>query len=150
MRAAFDWSSFLHQWNDELLRSRSLADRLRLYPDEDLAAAIEAGWLGYPGAMAEDITQGEQRLGTTLPPSYRAFLMTSNGWRHSGAFVHKLWSTTEIEWLTARHRDGIDGWLEGERYCGEPLAIPDEQYFVYGEGQDSTTLDKVQNGGSAA
>ncbi|WP_406422843.1 SMI1/KNR4 family protein [Streptomyces sp. NBC_00842] len=29
----------------------------------------------------------EQRLGTALPPSLRAFLATTNGWRHAGCFV---------------------------------------------------------------
>ena len=137
---AFDWHGFLQEWNDEILRSRSLADRHRHFPDDDLATAVASGWLGYPGATPDDIARTEARLGTTLPPSYRTFLMTSNGWWHPSDFVPKLWSTHEIEWLRVRHRPGIDAWREGAEYGGEPLVIPDEEYFVYGEQQDPTTI----------
>lgn len=136
----FNWRGFLGDWNDEIRQSRSLADRLRRRPDVDLAEAVATGWLGYPGATAEQIACAEARLGTALPPSYRAFLMASNGWRHAGAFVHKLWSSTEIGWLVTRHRASIDAWMEGEHPHGEPIAIPDERYFVYGEGQDPVTM----------
>lgn len=136
-RTAFNWRAFLRGWNDELLRSRRLADRLWHHPENDIKEAVAAGWLGYPGAPPAAIEWAEARLGATLPPSYRAFLMASNGWRDAGSFVQKLWSTDEIAWLATRHRERIDAWLEGERTYGEPLPTPDEQYFVYGEGQES-------------
>ncbi len=138
--AAFNWRRFFRDWNDELLESRRLADRLWYRWDEDLAEAAAARWLGYPAASEEEITRAEARLGTTLPPSYRAFLQASNGWRYLGTFVPELWPSWKIDWLTNKHRERVDAWLEGERYHGEPIRIPDERYFVYGKEQDPVTL----------
>jgi hypothetical protein len=116
----FDWRSFLNQWSMALLRSEKLGRGL---PQEE----IDALWLGYPGASEEQVAQAESRLGTVLPPSYRAFLKASNGWRRTGPFIDRLWSTAEIEWFVVRHRD----WAEGP----DDFAVPDEQYFVYGDEQ---------------
>jgi len=45
------------------------------YDDE----VVESGWLGSPPATEEAIQALEARLRRPLPPSYRAFLMTTNG-----------------------------------------------------------------------
>lgn len=121
----FNWQDFLAQWSQELLASRTVRERLS-------AEVIAASWLGYPGATEAQLAQAEARLGILFPPSYREFLKVTNGWREAGYFIHKLWSTEEIEWHAVRHQDLIDAWLEGS---GGPHPIPDEEYFVYEEGQ---------------
>nr|WP_243274721.1 SMI1/KNR4 family protein [Streptomyces albus] len=44
----------------------------------------EAGWLGYEPAGEEAVLAAEERLGVRLPPTYRNFLLTSNGWSSIG------------------------------------------------------------------
>ncbi|MBF1999898.1 MAG: SMI1/KNR4 family protein [Synechococcales cyanobacterium M58_A2018_015] len=134
----FDWKCFLKRWSQEMIESMG-NERNKLPP-----AVIESGWLGYPGATEEQIAQAETRLGTALPPSYRAFLKVTNGWRQMTPFIYRLWSTEEIDWFTVRHPDWLDTLLEKSRYLSptapnvsSPLpSIPDEDYFVYGDEQD--------------
>lgn len=140
MTTGFDWAQFLHRWNGELLRSRHIAETLQHALDDDLPAAVEAGWLGFPPATPAQLAATEARLGTTLPPSYKAFLAVSNGWQYPTTFIPKLWSCEEIAWLTVRHQGMIDAWLVGERYYGKPVPIRDEVYLVYGPRQDPTTF----------
>lgn len=137
-----DWSGFLSQWNAELISSPRLREELRNVSNGDLERAVENGWLGYPGATEAELMAAEHRLGMQLPPSYRSFLATSNGWLLPGYCIPKLWSTHEIEWLPTRHRESIDSWLEGEHLGTESTiaAIPDSEYFVYGEAQDTVTM----------
>jgi hypothetical protein len=130
----FNWQDFLAQWSQELLASRTVRERLS-------AEVIAASWLGYPGATEAQLAQAEARLGILFPPSYREFLKVTNGWREAGYFIHKLWSTEEIEWHAVRHQDLIDAWLEGS---GGPHPVPDEEYFVYGEGQTDFREEYLQ------
>jgi cell wall assembly regulator SMI1 len=39
-----------------------------------------SGWLGRPPATKVEIDELEESLNVVLPPSYRDFLLTSNGW----------------------------------------------------------------------
>lgn len=123
----FDWPGLMTQWNAELVAD----DEIRgLLPPE----VVASGWLGYPGATEEQLAALETRLGAALPPSYRAFLVYSNGWRETGHFIPAIWSTEEIEWFAVRNQDTIDAWIDGERYDGsEPVPISDEEYLDYGE-----------------
>ena len=124
---AFDWPTFLREWSRELLASADIADQL---PPE----VVASGWLGYPGATEEQLRQAEARLGRQLPPSYRAFLQASNGWRQTGPFIWRLWSTEEVDWFAARNREWIDAYTEP---AGDLDPVPDERYFVYDETQDT-------------
>jgi hypothetical protein len=128
---SFDWTTFLQQYNAELLSSEHVADVVRhLDEDSSLAAAVQAGWQGYPGATEEQLTQTEQRLGMILPPSYRAFLATSNGWRCPSAMIPRLWAAEEIERLAVSDPDVIEAWPPDYGPVG------DADYFVYGDQQD--------------
>jgi len=125
----FDWRNLLTQWSAKILQSGMFDQELP--PD-----VIASGWLGYPGATAAQIAQAEARLGQQLPPSYRAFLLVSNGWRITGSFIDRLWSTEEIEWFRVRHQhDWIDAWITGARSQGPLIPISDRDYFVYGSAQ---------------
>lgn len=127
MMTTFNWRDLMIQWNQELLADEEM--RAELPPE-----VIASGWLGYPGATAEQLAQLEERLGTLLPPSYREFLQFTNGWRATGHFIPAIWSTEEVEWFAVRNQDTIDAWQEGERYGGrEPDPAPDEEYLAYGE-----------------
>jgi cell wall assembly regulator SMI1 len=78
------------------------------------------GWLGFPGATEARLAAAESRLGVSLPPSYRAFLRVSNGWRVASPFVYRVWGCEEIEWLRVRNRHLIDVWVDSALYVQNP------------------------------
>jgi hypothetical protein len=96
-----------------------------------------SGWLGFDGATESQILAAETRLGRRLPPSYRDFLATSNGWRNVGAFIDRVWSTDAIEWFKARNQEWIDA------YTGPPGAGPliEAGDGVYGAEQDPVSFN---------
>jgi hypothetical protein len=140
--SSFDWESFLKRWSQEILESLG-SDRNNLPPE-----VIESGWLGYPGATDKQIAQAEARLGTQLPPSYRAFLKVTNGWRQTTPFINKLWSTAEIEWFSVRNQSWLNVLLARSEQANAELpnsssphpSIPDEEYLVYGRDQDCSKI----------
>lgn len=69
-----------------------------------------AGWLGEPGASEADICSAEERIGTSLPHSYRAFLKETNGFDHIGDFIYRLYSAGEIDWFRVRNQDWIEAY----------------------------------------
>jgi len=98
-----DWHNFLKRWSAELLQDLDVKAKLP-------ADVIASGWLGYPGATEEQIEGAEARLGARFPPSYRAFLKVSNGWRQVTQSIYKLWSTEDVDWFAVRNQGWIDSW----------------------------------------
>jgi hypothetical protein len=80
--------------------------------------------------------QHEQRLGVRLPPSYREFLRVTNGWDGDGIACGPLLPIEKIGWLRDLDPDLAEDWSSSY----EGLSIPDEDYFVYGKGQDPAHL----------
>ncbi|MFI6695523.1 SMI1/KNR4 family protein [Streptomyces sp. NPDC050433] len=92
------WGSFLERWNAEWAAAPSTREEAEEDGDEDgPAGRIEAG-LGFPPAGEERIAALEQRLGATLPPSYRSFLAVSDGWRGAGRSVCLMGTTEGVHW----------------------------------------------------
>lgn len=129
----------------ELLKSLSataIADEHigKLLPAE----SIQSSWMGYPPASEEELSQVENRIGVKLPPSYRSFLAISNGWRYPSYFVYDLMPASKIGWFRDLQKDWIDAWSAGAadavEQFGQPQPIPDEEYFVYGPGQDPSNF----------
>ena len=150
--SSFDWKSFLLLWSQAILDSMSDEERKQL-PQQ----VLNSGWLGYPGATDKQITKLETRLKRQLPPSYREFLKVTNGWRQTAkdddSFSHKLWSTDEVGGFVIRHPLWIKAFAERHETadmtlidpdelddCWNPIGIPDDEYFVYGEEQDPSKL----------
>ena len=119
----FDWQGLLTGWSAELLRDPEfLADHVDTMSPE----AIASGWVGYPPASEEQIAALEYRIGATLPPSYRAFLAVSNGWRQTSTFIDRVWSTEDVDWFAVRHQDWIDAYAEPAREADGGAAYADE------------------------
>lgn len=73
------------------------------------------------------LADAEQRLGVTLPPSYRAFVLASNGWIAS---TSKLIPLQRVQAFGQADPQYVREWsLE------PPGGISDERYFVYGDAQ---------------
>ncbi len=140
-QSSFHWRPFLEQVSRDLLEDIRIREDLT----EDV---VESCWLGYESASEKEITDLETRLGKHLPPSYRSFLAETNGWRDCGPFIYKLWPCSEVRWFRERNQDWIDAYTHPEnsgveiiypdgQSPPEPKPITDEEYFIYGEEQDS-------------
>ena len=91
------WAELLTWWNHYLLHD-DYHDTVR--ESHVPPTVIASGWLGTPGANEAQIGAVEQRLNTTLPPSYRAFLKRTNGWPVTPMGADSpLWPVAEIDWL---------------------------------------------------
>ncbi|MEN0051880.1 MAG: SMI1/KNR4 family protein, partial [Bacteroidota bacterium] len=112
--------------------------------DKDFASVpsemIEEVWLGYPGATNEEISAAENRLGLTLPPSYKNFLNITNGWQVFDSLFGGLCPIQEVEYYATKHQDLIDAWNHGVEMGGGLTPISDEEYFVYGSLQESAVF----------
>jgi hypothetical protein len=97
---AVDWKPWLIRWSREWIAS---AKPRELEPD-----TVRDGWLGYAPATPDAVAAAEARLGVRLPPSYRDFLLTTDGWRHAGIFVSQMRGTSSLSWL----RDVESFWAE--------------------------------------
>lgn len=121
-----EWKTFLTEYNRELLSYEQVVEAL---PRE----LIKAGWLGYNGAPEPEMAATEKRLATHLPPSYRAFLKASNGWRFPSVSILSLLPAAKVAWFREQNQDWIDA------YIGPSAELPpisDKEYFVYGAKQD--------------
>lgn len=130
---SFNWETLLKKLSLKLIEGHKELSRQKLSLE-----MLASGWLGYPGATEEQITNAEARLETKFPPSYREFLRVSNGWINSDWTELQLWSTEEVDWFATRNQNWIDGW--SPTYTDERPTVPDDLYFVYGEEQDCVNL----------
>lgn len=131
------WKEFLTDWNREVLGWDEFIEDFKMgealfYAEEHFDVSIvdklPTEWLGYPGATEVQLAQAEARLGITFPPSYRQFLVVSNGWRGLTTEVDHLYSTDEVDWLRVREQHMIDLALKyGINDC------TDDEYLAYDE-----------------
>jgi hypothetical protein len=112
----FEWEPFLKQWSQVILAAPDFE------PADLPSDVIESGWLGLPGATDDQIRAAEARLGVDLPPSYRAFLKVTNGWRFTGGFARRLLPVEEIDWLRVQYQEWIQAWIEPWDATGWPGA----------------------------
>lgn len=101
--------------------------------------------LFYPPASLEQITGAEARLNTPLPPSYKEFLLASNGFLSLNG---RLLAVDEIDWLKIRDKDTMETWwVEGG--TPEKDDYTDEEYVsgydnLYGAA-DMTRVQYLEN-----
>jgi SMI1/KNR4 family protein SUKH-1 len=110
MTADHDWDTWLRQWNRQLL-SRYDPSTYDAFVDPLVTPLVVAGgWLGAPAAAEEQVAELETRLGARLPPSYRSFLLTANGFLQPGIIVPRLLAADEVSWLRDVDRQTIEAW----------------------------------------
>ena len=83
-----------------------------------------------PAAAATDaaLAEAEARLGIALPPGYRAFLLTSNGFGPLALGSPPLRPVGRIGWFLAENQDAVKIYGAAE---GPDGRTPDEAYFAY-------------------
>ena len=139
----YDWEGWLRDWNAMLLGGDPEPDTAEPHVTAEILAS---GWLGAPGATEEQVAAVETRLGVPLPPSYRSFLLTSNGFLQPTNLVPRLLSTDEVDWFSARHQDVINAWSLGVRLGGSAANDPAsfEHYLP-----TALQVSEIEHGGTA-
>jgi hypothetical protein len=112
-----DWNKLLERWSRELMATQ-LAETL------DPPPALSE-WLGYEPASESEIGALESRLGLVLPPSYKAFLATTDGWRTITSFINRIRPTAEVDWFRVENEQWV------EIYGEDGSSAPDEIYYQY-------------------
>ena len=103
----FAWRAFLRRWSWQLLHVEAF-----VLQQED--TVVRSGWLGHPGADETELAELEVRLGRTLPPSYRSFLVTTNGFRGGGMSIARIRPTQEVKPFVGDHEDWVDAWTSAD------------------------------------
>ena len=102
------------EWRDLLARLAA-----KILGDRELAAdlteeALETGWLGSAGTGEEAIAALESRLGLRLPPSYRSFLQTTNGWGPTSFAVDRLLAAHEVRRFAESEPEWVQAWSDND------------------------------------
>ncbi|MFJ9027327.1 SMI1/KNR4 family protein [Streptomyces sp. NPDC102274] len=105
----YNWRPFLERWSADWLDSPDARERGDV--DEPV---LRDRWLGFPAAGEDRISELEERLGVTLPPTYRSFLATTDGWRPAGTAASRVGTAEGVHWygdpdgLQAVHEGALD------------------------------------------
>ncbi|TQS25517.1 SMI1/KNR4 family protein [Microbispora sp. KK1-11] len=108
-----------------------------LFPEEEPAAQgphqppLPPGHGLHPPADELEVIRLEERLGVNLPPSYRQFLLYSDGW---GVEEYSLWPVAEVGWLRDVAPSTVEAWSVSTD------EVPDDLYFVYGKEQNNHAI----------
>ncbi|MEU0135017.1 SMI1/KNR4 family protein [Streptomyces sp. NPDC006296] len=115
-----EWHTFLSDFNARHIDSdevrEAVEDRRQVISKERL----EAGWAGAEPASEEAIAVAEERLGVTLPRSYRNFLQVSDGWEDIGSV--DLFRVGEIGWFAELDPELVEAWSDGDFFVDQ-LAV---------------------------
>ena len=79
-----EWRSYLREYTEVGVRAKVLDPKI---------------WMGHEPATEEAVVAAEQRLGVQFPPSYRSFLLATDGWGNAGCWVGEVYSCADISWL---------------------------------------------------
>lgn len=116
---AFGWSAFLHDWSLELCGDEAFARTL-----DD--AVVESGWTGAGPVSEGDLAELEERLGRTLPPSYRSFLLTSDGYVGGGS-VQRIRPAREVRPFTDEEAEWVRIWNDA---AGDETPLTIEEHVA--------------------
>ncbi|SHH21339.1 SMI1 / KNR4 family (SUKH-1) [Chryseolinea serpens] len=124
------------EWED-LLRQMSVkihneVEQNMIYYDK---TDVSDNWLGFEAAKQQAITEKEKELMATLPPSYKDFLLTSNGFRQISLFSGGLYPVEVIDWTKKKDPEFLAIF---EKH--DDIPVTEDDYFVYGENQRSVVF----------
>ncbi len=94
-------------------------------------------WLGFEPATLADISKAEERLQIKLPPSYKEFLLASNGFKQISCFIWDLMPADRINWI-----DNVDPDFANlfRTEFKEDFIISDKEYYDYTDKQHSSNF----------
>ena len=124
MLTSAQWKSLLTDWSSQLLGTDLTC---HLEP-----ADCELDYLGFSPASAFDIAALEGRVGVALPPSYRAFLEATNGFRVLSPFIYRLRHAADVDWFRVENQGWAEAYNEPTLYDDPDRPAPaDDEYFDY-------------------
>ncbi len=116
-----EWRQFLQTWSDEWLKT-----------DERFPQAVRTSrWLGFDAATGAQIEKMEKGLGYRLPPSFRAFLLTTNGWRKTTLMIGRIRPVNKIEWLEVDDPQFVDINCDNTEELKPFDGVRSEDYYAY-------------------
>ena len=133
--------ALLSQW-DEFVR-----DKRGITSNRWSAEITRSGSVLRPPCSEEQLRAAESRLGVTFPPSYRSFLLVSNGaYANSlGANVaghdpHGYLPVEQVDWMTAKKPDWVAAW------CMEDWPDTDHERPEPGKSYEVTAFARARHG----
>lgn len=128
-----------------------LAEYGRLYIDnldddsfEQLDDQQETGWFGRQPADERAVAAVEERLGHSLPPSLRAFLLTTDGWTAVKGWVDEIFGCADLRWFRDEHRGAYLISLYEDDPDGEDMAKLFARSLLIAAGEDVWLLDPAE------
>ncbi|MFJ4153040.1 SMI1/KNR4 family protein [Streptomyces galbus] len=112
-----EWRNYLSHYSEQHLCTAGEHELAALTAEQRVMR-----WLGYEAAAEEEVSAAEQRLGVDLPPSFRSFLLTSDGWDGIGGWVERVLPSARLSWM--RHTEG------GRRLIGGTGATSRDQALL--------------------
>ncbi|MFE9457997.1 SMI1/KNR4 family protein [Streptomyces californicus] len=104
------WRAFLGDFNARHINSDEVREAVAEQRQVISRERLEAGWAGAEPAGEEAIVAAEERLGVSLPLSYRNFLRVSDGWEDLGSV--DLFRVGEIGWFTDLEAELVEAWSD--------------------------------------
>jgi SMI1 / KNR4 family (SUKH-1) len=114
----FHWEPFLKELSEFRLSDPRVAAAV---PEQK----VQERWLGEPSASEQQIAALEGRLSRALPPSYRSFLATSNGFQQQSPFIHRFYGAHEADWFGVRNKAWAEAYRETYPNLASCLQISD-------------------------
>lgn len=137
-----EWRAYLAEYG------RLFVDSLSTYSVRELDEwQRQAAWFGREPAGEQAVAAAEDRLGITLPPSLRSFLLATDGWTGVGGWVTEVFGCADLKWF---REDGTGADLieifgeEGED--GEDVMRLFERSLLIAAGEDVWLLDPAEVG----
>ncbi len=114
----FTWRPWLKELSEFRLADPKLSAGL---PEQK----VKMQWLGAPGASEQELEELERRLGRRLPPSYRSFLVESNGFEPWTSLLQRLYAANEVDWFRVRNSSWADAYRDTYPNLGSCLQVSD-------------------------
>jgi hypothetical protein len=114
--AVFMWRPLLKELSEFCLADSKLSATL---PEQN----AKTQWLGRSGAAELEVKETERRLGRRLPPSYRSFLVESNGFEQWSPFLRRLYGAGEVDWFRVRNSSWADAYHDTYPNLGSCLQV---------------------------
>ena len=137
-----EWRRYLREYSELYLRTANEYQRARLDPEQ-----AAARWMGHEPATEEAVAAAEQRLGVRFPPSFRSFLLTTDGWDGVGGWVGLVYGCEDISWLrdTDWGKEFIDIYSEDSDGNDEYVTLFQRSLEIT-NGEDFWFLDPTETG----
>jgi hypothetical protein len=126
-QSQFSWQQLLRKMS---LKIHTEVEENMIYYDK---SDVSDNWLGYTGAMDQEIENREKELGVTLPPSYKDFLRITNGFRQISFFSGQLLPVQQVEWISKKDPE----FLRIYQRSFDDRVFEQEKYLVYDDRQRS-------------